>query len=499
MFSIPLLQVSLFYLADISILYNGPIAVTTALVTLKASRHKNNQSIFALSKRRSSLKMSGSSPSPSPLSKWIVSSLHSDDENKDDNDMGENASLPLTHLFLHFDINETILLGDNAGGDSRHESTQKMLAKSSFCRMPETENNDDNEHDWLRLENTKNLEPTKWWDGQEIGREHSLPKLYTGWKWPKNCCPYYRTAYKKQAKSFVENHQIYLPVLEACEAAISVKGRKLHHKDTILPAFYETLHHLIITSSTDSSNSKKPPFTIIFRTFGSDLAEISSVVTTFAKGEHPRYPDVNFPSLCLSEDRLYQGRWKVIPDDNSDTIRLIYQLWKYHDESQLVASGEDEILDLLKEGSIFGIRDDYNFWKGNLFNAIGGKPIWIRNYDDTEFNNDKPDGNNNEEDNIFIDHHILFDDNIHNLRHEGIACVRKELPGDDDNSEAMSFETVDGANIDLYHGVHLVRVPTVEPVLNPRWYIQQIEMARNRFQRQFQRHQSPKSNKAEQK
>jgi len=37
-------------------------------------------------------------------------------------------------LVLHFDINETILLGDDAGGDSRIDSLNKMLAKSAFCQ-----------------------------------------------------------------------------------------------------------------------------------------------------------------------------------------------------------------------------------------------------------------------------------------------------------------------------------------------------------------------------
>jgi hypothetical protein len=512
---------------------------TTTILSTQPRRDNRSIKIALTTRRRSSsqLKMSGTS---STSSKWIVSSLYTDES--DDTATAtatateETTPRTPTHLFLHFDINETILLGDDAGGDSRHESTQKMLAKSSFCRMPDmviNDNDDDNDddndnddddndndehehHQRRRWENTQQLKPTHWWDGQEIGKERSIPPLYTGWKWPDGCCPYYRTAYKNQAKSFVDNHPIFLPILEACETAISVnkgkgelssstlspssssqKSSKQDRKDTILPAFYETLRHLIDTTSSPSyienvdGTNKKPPFTVIFRTFGSDLAEIASVVTTFAKGKHPEYPSINFSPLCLSEDRLFQGRWKVIHDDKSNTKKPIYQLWKYHDESQLVASGDAEILDLFKEGSVFGIRDDYNYWKSNQWNPTAGKPIWVRNYDESKSNNNKHDENNNVEKetekdhNITsIDHHILFDDNIHNLHNDGIACVRKELPQDDDdeNSGAVSFDTVDGANIDSYHGVNLIRVPTVEPVLDPHWYIQQIEMARNRFQ-----------------
>jgi hypothetical protein len=38
-------------------------------------------------------------------------------------------------LIVHFDINETIWLGDQAGGDSFHDSVQKVIAKSAFCQM----------------------------------------------------------------------------------------------------------------------------------------------------------------------------------------------------------------------------------------------------------------------------------------------------------------------------------------------------------------------------
>lgn len=469
-----------------------------------------------------------------------------------------------THLFLHFDINETILLGDDAGGDSRHESTQKMLAKSAFCRKPSPSSSvslstPTIETESLAWEKTQQVKPTHWWDGQEMGREISIPPLYTGWKWPEHCCPYYRTAYKRHSKSFTEdgNHgQIYAPLLEACEASLlsssssnysipsrssrdagglSSKGKQ-DCKNTILPAFYETLRHLIesyennekIRNHSDKKESQPPPFTVVFRTFGSDLTEIASVVTAFAKGEHPDYPDIDFPPLCLSNDRLYQGRWRVISNanhnlDNDDTakaappeVKVVYQLWT-SDETQLIASGDAEILELLSgktkisqdesssssptKFAIFGIRDDYDFWKANQYSPTAGKPIWVLNYDNENPKRNIANTFNNrnavkEDGYTLYSHHMLFDDNIHNLPDDGIACVRKEsLQGDDianestvgkNREDAFLFETVDGTNLDVYQGIHLVRVPTVEPVLNPQWYIQQIEKARERLQLQLQ-------------
>jgi len=464
-----------------------------AFVISKVTRWKGGQSLSGAAFEK---KLQRYPPKKimSSHSEWIVSSLT---EESGGNEDATQSSVP-THFFLHFDINETVLLGDDAGGDSRHESTQKMLAKSAFCRIPESST--------LSWEKTQELKPTHWWDGQEIGKETSIPPLYTGWKWPEKCCPYYRTAYKRYAKSFTEsgNHgQIYKPVLEACEALLPSKNGILsrncrdadglslsddkNRHNIILPAFYETLCHLIesyqkTSENKESENSKTPPFTVVFRTFGSDLPEIASVVTAFAQGNHPDYPDINFPPMCLPEDRLYQGRWKVVEsiDDNvgdddeakSGTAKekFVYQLWT-SDETQLVASGDDEILELLSGSkdessapfSIFGIRDDYPSWKAHKFHPTTGKPIWVPKYDD------ETDGC------VPYSHHLLFDDNIHNLPNDGIACVRKEV-------QAGSFETVDGADMDSYQGVHLVRVPTVEPVLNPQWYIQQIEKARKNLQ-----------------
>ena len=44
-------------------------------------------------------------------------------------------------LALHFDVNETIMVGDPAGGDTFDDSLNKILAKSAFVRpapgMPE--------------------------------------------------------------------------------------------------------------------------------------------------------------------------------------------------------------------------------------------------------------------------------------------------------------------------------------------------------------------------
>lgn len=399
---------------------------------------------------------------------WIARSFHSDDSKQKQ----ESSSTTLetrhkkrrleqkipTRLIVHLDINETILLGDDAGGDSTSDSIQKMLAKSAFCKI----NDDASSNDW---DSTQQLEPTHWWDGQEIGRETRMPPLYTGWEWPPNACPYYRTKFKKYSKEFVgpsteadeaisnkESQQphhgkIYKPIWEECQkllttvdlASSTAAQASMKRHPHLLPAFYHLLDYLQELQSSTS------PTTLVFRTFGTDIEEVAQWVTEYAKEQKCAW-------LELGPEKLFQGRWKETPEET------IYQLWDLA-ETKVVAQNEDEILTLLNSGTIFGIRDDYDFWAKKQWLPTAGKPVWIPKSPEKE-------------DAAFC-HHLLFDDNIHNLPDDGIACIRQQ-------QEESKFATVDAAvmHSEEYQGIHLKRVPTIEPVLYPNWYIEQIEHSR---------------------
>jgi hypothetical protein len=372
--------------------------------------------------------------------KWIVRSLDDLDHNKlNDSSNTSNTNkkrrIP-ARLILHLDINETILLGDEAGGDSRRDSVEKMLAKSAFCQLPPS-----SKSVW---EDTQKIEPTHWWDGQPIGKEKTMPPLYTGWKWPENSCPYYQTSFKKFSKKFVEGHhgKVYKPILDECEQVLANSDYSNH----ILPAFYHILKYLIQLHKEECGGANPLPITLVFRTFGSDIDGVAALLTKFAKAN-------DCPWLELSSEKLFQGRWKECEDGS-----VVYQLWDQK-EKAIVASGDEEILRMLDQGAVFGIRDDYNYWKQNDWYPTAGKPVWIPTY--TEKSR--------------YAHHLLFDDNIHNLANDGIACIRKQVDG--------RYVTVDGESMHSEsQGVHLIRVPTVEPVLNPNWYVQEIEKARNLLQ-----------------
>jgi hypothetical protein len=334
-----------------------------------------------------------------------------------------------TKLVVHFDINETILVGDDAGGDTRDDCLNKILAKSAFVRIP----------DGCDYEQT---EPTHWWDGTPLDNDGATapPALYTGWDWPPSCVPYYRTAFKKLSSTFTLGHgKVYRSLFDQMQAKVAFS-----HDDEDLP---EILSHMIpsVFLTLKTLMERPQPTHIVFRTFGTDLHLIAKAVTCFAKGLHPDYLDFVCPDLLLNESNLFRGRWNE---------HGIYQLCS-DDGTTVVASGGPAIMEFLATKPCCGIQDDYDFWAANRWEPWAGKPVWVPR--DTSV------------------HHVLLDDNIHNLENDGIASVHAQ-------GEDGQFQTLYGKDILANQGLHLIRVPTIEPILNEHWFVEQLDAAQHRFE-----------------
>ena len=94
-------------------------------------------------------------------------------------------------------------------------------------------------------------------------------------------------------------------------------------------------------------------------------------------------------------------------------------------------------------------------------------------------------------------HHLLLDDNIHNDPNDGAGAVRIPVLDSVDNKDDAStptaattttpcttttkYTSLHGNEALKMHGTHLIRVPTVRPILEFDWFIQQIEDARWRI------------------
>mmetsp|Transcript_58581 Transcript_58581/g.96710 ORF Transcript_58581/g.96710 Transcript_58581/m.96710 type:complete len:422 (+) Transcript_58581:80-1345(+) len=353
-------------------------------------------------------------------------------------------------LILHFDVNETIMIGDPAGGDTFEASLNKAICKSAFVKLvsggPVCE--------VLSATTTADL---LWWDGTPLEAGYSVsqckpPPLYTKWEWPQGCAPFYKIgALKKHAKKFTEvgsPGQVYRPLYEQLERALRLPSSldkvdpRISHDGLhffLLPAFFATMYELYAAGRD---------FAIVVRTFGTDGPNVAHAMSAWAEDNaHPGVPAV--PSLGIDPAcAVWRGRY-----DKDGTISF---------RSEPVAGGrahslnEQEALCMMEALDAPSSRprgcvcaDDYSWWKEHAYLPSAGKPLWLTL------------------DNAST-HHIFFDDNIHNDPSDSIVAVRMRATSQE------PFLPQSGEATCRLQGIFLVRVPTVEPILNPFWFLERI-------------------------
>ena len=148
--------------------------------------------------------------------------------------------------------------------------------------------------------------PTHWWNGSPIesgaekkNSKNQVPDIHTKWQWIPNCVPYYRTSFKKKSKTFtLHDGSIYRPLYHKLEKSLLLrKGESQNHHDQkskvdsrishdglthfLFPAFFHTI---------DTLHKDKRDFSIVIRTFGSDLSDVAAAISAFATGHHSDYP-----------------------------------------------------------------------------------------------------------------------------------------------------------------------------------------------------------------
>jgi hypothetical protein len=272
-------------------------------------------------------------------------------------------------LVLHFDVNETIMVGDPAGGDTFEHSLNKIVCKSAFCQSED---------------------PDTWHTGEAVVSGEAAiglpaPPLHTAWEWPEGCAPIYRKMTRRQSKvEFTDRRgAVYKPLYDSLERALRwpegepvapglchdgqllrsdlalnrsqyavmqrwvsaalsraiTKTNTLHVNNTclarglvatawshalctrvpafmslsrsagvhhfLLPAFFRTLAELV---------ARRRRFRLVVRTFGTDGPKVSEALAAFARGEHCLHRGVVAPGLALDKDACYIGRCVVLLD-----------------------------------------------------------------------------------------------------------------------------------------------------------------------------------------
>ena len=245
-----------------------------------------------------------------------------------------------------------------------------------------------------------------------------------------------------------------------------------------VPSFFETLRYYFPSRSSAADDGRaeasigsdlpRPPkVTLVLRTFGTDLPLVARCISEFARGNHPRHGDYVNRDLILDGDDLFRSSWSYRDVDDAEKKELVYGLHRSssNDEGESRVAdhivGDVEVLDLLQSRTVVGIQDNYPFWRDHNHEPWSGKPVWVTSASGGRYDH----------------HHVLLDDNIHNDPADGAGGIRVE---DRDDSGGSSFRSLPGEEALGLHGVHLIRVLTVRPVMEDGWFIRQIEGARMR-------------------
>jgi len=382
-------------------------------------------------------------------------------------------------LCLHFDVNETIMLGDPAGGDSYDDSLNKILAKVAFVKPapPESQRPGQELSRWT------------WHDGSPLAldeRDPSMappPLLVTAFKPPAGCLRFYEVPeLKKQfAKTFTEETSpgaIYLGELAAMRDALHwpagvPRDPHLCSADgyySFLPSFFHTLVAL---------RDSERPCSVVLRTFGTDLPHLLKAIDAFAAGKHPLFPNLQAPELRVPPQRTWVGRYAqadgsfTLASDPGGHFGFASQQANASPSSPPPSAftSEEAVLQELqgdvanyvngRRGAasirVSAVQDDYRWWKAANYSPRSGKPLWLTVDDKDGWR------------------HIFFDDNIHADAHDSIVAVRaRRAPGE-------AFQPVSGEDTIRLHGTVLKKVPTVSAVRTREFFLQRISECEDRI------------------
>ena len=163
----------------------------------------------------------------------------------------------------------------------------------------------------------------------------------------------------------------------------------------IVPSFFYMMINL---------QKQNREFSIIFRTFGSDLEEISKEFNDFCNGIHPLFNGENGRPLAQFNGK--DGTKNYLIDTSSSG--MIYRTGKHIDDTVVILGsndrkplklssddieqlknnkslkviiGAENIYNHLKEKNSFGIQDDYCFWNENNEKFEFAKPLLVNTSD----------------------------------------------------------------------------------------------------------------------
>ena len=246
--------------------------------------------------------------------------------------------MALPRLVLHFDVNETILVGDPAGGDTFEESLHKIVCKSSYVQEDD---------------------PTLWYTGSAV-EDGTLPPLHTAWEWPAGSVSAYRhPAYRANKKTWTDTGNPgagYRGVYDAMEAALRLPADAVATTDPRLS--HDGLHHFLLPAffrTITTLAERKREFTVVIRTYGTDVDDVVAALNAYAEGMHATCAAV--PSVSTATTDTWRGSYAS--DGSFQLTRSGANAAELTDEADVVRA-----LEARARGPIAAVActDDYSWW-----------------------------------------------------------------------------------------------------------------------------------------
>ncbi|XP_030063188.1 uncharacterized protein LOC115472860 isoform X2 [Microcaecilia unicolor] len=181
------------------------------------------------------------------------------------------------------------------------------------------------------------------------------------------------TAPGRHFKDVYTDHLRLLEWSGEADEVFSTTGEDGKRYHWILPSFFHLLESLHLEGRH---------FTVVLRTFGTDLPRVLHSIRCALEGQHPHFPHLRLVSLPVDQipGRIRCNKREVILSRGCEQVstkpdaRNIYSYF-----SSLEGIG--------------GFQDHFDWWARNRFTSKGGKPFWI------------------DPDDISVQH-IFIDDNI---------------------------------------------------------------------------------------
>lgn len=289
-------------------------------------------------------------------------------------------------LLIHCDINKTIIVSDASSDRGFMGSLNAILSECVFGSYPlDKPMNERQAEDWIPVSSSP--------------ESVSKPGIVTFGTYLEDLTNINKPQRKALKASFAESGGIgehynsYLsamkeklkiePTTSSASSSLACLNEGYHF---ILPSFIKFLRYLTSSYLTDRFDCR-----IIFRTFGSDIADVATELNSFCHGSHPIFPFHTISMDCYPNDFTLDisesstaSFSRFGPNEADVTLNYFNEETKHVDKITGASVCLNHVIrSLLKEENnpacrrCIAIRDDYHYWAAQNEADEAGKLLLV--------------------------------------------------------------------------------------------------------------------------